>query len=184
MVIFMVYISDLKEQVNIPDGATATIKDEVLTVKGEKGEVFRLFSHPKINLKVNGNIVEIHGKDIRRREKALVGTYKAHIKNMIRGVTKGYEYKMKTVFSHFPIKTSVEGNEFIIQNFLGERSPRRARILEGVNVEVKSDEITIKGIDKEKVGQTVANIERATKVKNRDIRIFQDGVYLTTRGDR
>ena len=89
---------------------------------------------------------------------------------------------MKTVFSHFPIKTTVEGDEFIIHNFLGERSPRRAKILEGVNVDIKGENITVTGIDKEKVGQTVANIERATAVKNRDIRVFQDGVYRTSKG--
>ena len=108
----------------------------------------------------------------------------AHIKNMIRGVTSGFEYKMKTVYSHFPIKTSVEGNDFVIQNFLGERYARKASILEGVKVVVKGDDITVTGIDKEKVGQTVANIERATKVRNRDIRVFQDGVYLINKGGR
>ena len=89
---------------------------------------------------------------------------------------------MKTVFSHFPIKTSVEGNEFIIENFLGERSSRKAKILEGVVVEVKGDDVTVKGVDKERVGQTIANIERATAVKYRDIRVFQDGVYRISKG--
>jgi large subunit ribosomal protein L6 len=103
---------------------------------------------------------------------------------MIKGVSQGFEYKMKTVFSHFPIKTSVEGNEFIIQNFLGERSARRAKILEGVTVEVNGEDVTVKGSDKECVGQTVANIERATKVKKRDVRVFQDGVYRISKGGR
>jgi large subunit ribosomal protein L6 len=101
---------------------------------------------------------------------------------MIKGVTEGFEYKMKTVFSHFPIKTSVEENKFIIQNFLGERAARTAKILEGVTVEAKGEDITVQGIDKEKVGQTVANIERATEVKYRDIRVFQDGIYRTSKG--
>ena len=114
----------------------------------------------------------------------MIGTFVAHINNMIKGVTEGFEYKMKTVFSHFPIKTSVDGNEFVIKNFLGERSPRRAKILDGVTVEVKGDDITIQGINKERVGQTVANIERATKVKKRDVRVFQDGVYRVSKGDR
>ena len=100
---------------------------------------------------------------------------------MIKGVTEGFEYKMKTVFAHFPIKTSVEGNKFVIQNFLGERSPRTAKILEGVTVEAKGENVTVSGTDKEKVGQTAANIERATKVKKRDIRVFQDGVYVTSK---
>ena len=89
---------------------------------------------------------------------------------------------MKTVFSHFPIKTSVEGNQLVIQNFLGERFPRRADILENVKIEVKGENLILTSIDKEKVGQTAANIERATKVKNRDIRVFQDGIYIVKRG--
>jgi large subunit ribosomal protein L6 len=180
----MAVIADLNEQITIPEGVTATLENNVITIKGEKGELFRTFLHPKINIKINGNIIEIHSKNVRRKEKALIGTYVAHIKNMIKGVSQGFEYKMKTVFSHFPIKTSVEGNEFIIQNFLGERSARRAKILEGVTVEVNGEDVTVKGSDKECVGQTVANIERATKVKKRDVRVFQDGVYRISKGGR
>jgi large subunit ribosomal protein L6 len=89
---------------------------------------------------------------------------------------------MKTVFSHFPIKNIVEGNHLVIQNFLGERAPRKADILPDVKVEVKAETITVSGVDKERVGQTAANIERATKVTNRDIRVFQDGIYIIKRG--
>ncbi len=180
----MVRTTAIKEQIKIPDGVTVTIENNILTVKGEKGELKRIFSHPKINIKINGNAIEVNGKNVRRKELALIGTIVAHTKNMIKGVTEGFEYKMKTVFSHFPIKTSVEGNEFIIQNFLGERAARRAKILEGINIEIKGDDITVQGINKEKVGQTVANIERATSVKRRDTRVFQDGVYRISRGGR
>jgi len=89
---------------------------------------------------------------------------------------------MKTVYSHFPIKTAVDGDSLVIQNFLGERHPRKAVILPGVTVNVSGDNLTVQGIDKEKVGQTVANIERATAVKRRDIRVFQDGIYRIDRG--
>ena len=180
----MAKMAEIKEQIPIPEGITASFDNKLLTIKGEKGEVSRAFIHPKIDIKINDKKIEINSKNVRRKEKALIGTYVAHTKNMIKGVTKGFEYKMKTVFSHFPIKTSVEGNEFIIQNFLGERSARRAKILEGVNVEAKGEDITVQGIDKEKVGQTVANIERATKVKKRDIRVFQDGIYRISKGGR
>ena len=175
-------IAEVKEQITISEGVTASIDNGTLTIKGEKGELTRVFSHPKINLIVNSNVVEITSKNVRRKDKALIGTFVAHINNMIKGVTDGFEYKMKTVFSHFPIKTLVEGNEFVIQNFLGERAPRKAKILEGVTVEAKGENVTVTGIDKEKVGQTVANIERATKVKKRDIRVFQDGVYRISKG--
>lgn len=168
---------EIKEKITIPDNVEVTIENNNVVVKGEKGTLSRVFSNPEIHMKIDGKIMEISCKSLRRKDKALVNTFVAHIKNMIKGVNVGFEYKMKTVFSHFPIKTSVEGNVVLIQNFLGERAPRRAEILDGVTVEPKGDDITVSGIDKEKVGQTVANIERATKVKNRDVRVFQDGVY-------
>jgi large subunit ribosomal protein L6 len=172
-------IKELKEQIKLPDGVNATLDNNKITIKGQNGELSRFFSHPKINIKLNGNIIEIQSNNVRRKEHAIIGTFIAHIKNMIKGVSEGFEYHMKTVFSHFPIKTSVDGEFFVIQNFLGERAPRKAKILDGVTVETKGEDTVVKGIDKEKIGQTVANIERATRVKNRDVRVFQDGVYLT-----
>jgi large subunit ribosomal protein L6 len=177
-------IAEINEKITIPPGVTASFENNVLSIKGEKGELKRTISHPKINVKVNDNNIEIQSKNVRRKEKALLGTYVAHTKNMIHGVTQGFEYEMKTVFSHFPIKTNVEGDKFLIQNFLGERAARSAKILEGVTVETKGENVTVTGIDKEKVGQTVANIERATRVRKRDIRVFQDGVYRISKGGR
>ncbi len=178
----MTKITELKEEIEIPQGVELSIENKTITVKGEKGSISKTLSHPKIDLKLNGNKFEISCiKSPKRKEKALIGTFKAHINNMIKGVTEGFEYKMKTVFSHFPIKTNVEGDAFTIQNFLGERSPRKAKILEGVKVETKGDEVTVSGVDIEKVGQTAANIERAGKVTRRDIRVFQDGVYVISK---
>ncbi len=173
----------IKEEIKIPEGIQVSIEGKTVHAKGQKGSISKILSNPKIELVVSGNVVHIScSQNPRRKEKALIGTYKAHIKNMIKGVSQGFECKMKTVFSHFPIKTSVEGNHLLIQNFLGERFPRKAEILENVKVEVKGDQITLSAADKEKVGQTAANIERATKVKNRDIRVFQDGIYIVKRG--
>lgn len=177
-------LPEVNEKINLPEGVAAKFENNILTIKGEKGENSKVFSRPKINIKLNGSIVEINSKNVRRKDKAIIGTYVAHINNMVKGVTQGFEYQMKTVFSHFPIKTMVEGNKFIIQNFLGERSPRFAKILNGVKVDIKGEDISVTGTDREKVGQTVANIERATKVKNRDIRVFQDGVYRISKGGR
>jgi len=174
--------TELKQEINIPTGVELILKDKTVQVKGPKGTYTRILHHPKINLAVQKNTIVIScNQRPHKKEKALVGTFTAHLNNMIRGVTEGFEYKMKTVFSHFPIKTVVEGNTFIIQNFLGERYPRKAQILEGIKVTIEGELITISGIDKENVGQTAANIERATKVKNRDIRVFQDGIYIISR---
>ena len=178
----MAAVKEIKEKIEIPNGVEITIEEKTVHVKGEKDSLSRILSHPRINITAKNNIVEISCMDSpKRKEKALIGTFRAHINNMITGVTEGFEYKMKTVFAHFPIKTSVEGDTFVIQNFLGERAPRNANILEGVTVEAKGENVTVSGIDKEKVGQTAANIERATKVKKRDIRVFQDGVYITSK---
>jgi len=174
--------TELKEEIALNEGVTAQIENSMVTIKGEKGELSRLFSHPTISLQLKDNNINIKCKNPRRKQKALVGTYVAHINNMINGVTKGFEYHMKTVYSHFPIKTAVDGDSLVIQNFLGERHPRKAVILPGVTVNVSGDNLTVQGIDKEKVGQTVANIERATAVKRRDIRVFQDGIYRIDRG--
>lgn len=174
--------AEIKEEIKIPDGTEVSIEGKKIIVKGEKGSLTKILTHPNIDITIKNKIIKLSfSKSMHRKDKALMGTFTAHIKNMIKGVTEGFEYKMKTVFSHFPIKTSVEGNEFIIQNFLGERSPRKAKILEDVKIETNDDNITVLGIDKEKVGQTVANIERATRVKHRDIRVFQDGVYLISK---
>lgn len=177
----MTKILDLKKQVMVPDTVTVEKKDDILTVKGEQGELVRSFIHPKINISFKDNLVEIFAKNVKKKEKAIIGTWESHIKNMIKGVSTGFEYKMKTFYSHFPIKTSVEGDFFIIKNFLGEKYPRKAKIIKEVKVESKGDDVTVRGLDKEKVGQTVSNIERATSVKRRDVRVFQDGVYLISK---
>jgi large subunit ribosomal protein L6 len=177
-------LADIKDEISIPENINISIENDLITIKGEKGIISKSFSHPIININIKDNKLLITCKNPRKKQKALAGTFVAHINNMIKGVSEEFEYSMKTVFSHFPIKTSVEGNKFIIQNFLGERSPRTAKILDGVKVKVNSEDITVSGIDKEKVGQTVANIERATIVRNRDIRVFQDGVYRTSKGGK
>ena len=94
----MTMISEVKEQITIPEGVTAQLENNLLKIKGEKGEISRVLTHPKINIKLQNNTVEIHSKNVRRREKVLIGTFASHIKNMIKGVAEGYEYNMKTVF--------------------------------------------------------------------------------------
>ncbi len=180
----MAKLPTIKEEITVPESVKATLEDNAITITGEKGTLTRAFAHPKLTITVKGAMITIECKNPRRKDKAFTGTVVAHLKNMIRGVNEGFEYTMKTVYSHFPIKTAVENNTFIIQNFLGERAARTAKILEGVEVETKGDDVIVRGIDKEKVGQTVANIERATAVKRRDIRVFQDGVYRISKGGK
>ncbi|MFH1447308.1 MAG: 50S ribosomal protein L6, partial [Candidatus Micrarchaeota archaeon] len=110
-------------------------------------------------------------------ESRVTNTIKAHITNMIIGVTEGYKHKMQIVYSHFPITLEIKGSIAVIKNFQGEKKPRRAKIVRETKVEVKGQDVLVSGIDKEDVGQTISNLITATKIKNRDSRIFQDGIY-------
>jgi large subunit ribosomal protein L6 len=171
-------VKEIARQVEIPEGVAVTIDGNTVTVKGPKGEVCRQLCYPEIDITKKESQLIVNSRLDRKQHRAMVGTLAAHISNMIAGVSRGFEYKMKVVYSHFPIQLKEASNELIINNFLGERKSRSATILPGAKVEIGKDEVTITGIDKEQVGQTMANIEQATRVRGFDIRIFQDGIYL------
>ncbi|RLI92311.1 MAG: 50S ribosomal protein L6 [Candidatus Altiarchaeales archaeon] len=164
-------------EIEIPEDVEVGVDNNVVNVRGRKGELKRKIPEfIKIDKKDKKIYLSINSK--KRREKAILGTMRGHIANMIKGVSRGIEYKLRILYTHFPVSVKVSGNNLMIENFMGERYPRRARILEGVDVEINGNEIILSGIDKEKVSQTAANIEQATRIKNKDPRIFQDGIYI------
>jgi large subunit ribosomal protein L6 len=179
----MVMFPELKYIIDVPNTLTINYKDSILTVKGPKGSVMREFKDNDVKLSVDGNKIELYVKLPKRKQYSLIGTWRAHINNMIKGVTGGYEYTLKVLYAHFPIKVIVKDNRVLVENFLGEKTARSAEILEGTKVTVKGDTLTVTGIDIEKVGQTAANIEIATKIKDFDPRVFQDGIYITNKGE-
>ncbi len=180
----MVKVAEIRSEIILADKVSASwdSSESRLDVKGPKGELSRIFFHPRIDVKVDSGKVEIYTALPRKKVKALAGTWEAHIKNMVKGVEKGFTYNMKIVYAHFPIKTSVKGDIVIIDNFLGEKCPRKAVIRSGVKVKVKGEEVVVQGINKEQVAQTAANIEQATKIKRYDPRVFQDGIYIISKG--
>ena len=171
------------ETFTIPAGVTITRDGDNFVVKGSKGELVCRMYHPMIAFTVENGEVTIATESTRRSVLALVGTYKALLHVMSKGVTEGYEYHMKIVFNHFPIQAKVAGNRVEIANFLGEKQARYALISDGVKVKIQGDEVILTGISREDVGNTAANIEQACKVRNRDPRVFQDGIYITSRGN-
>ncbi|MBN1389237.1 MAG: 50S ribosomal protein L6 [Candidatus Thermoplasmatota archaeon] len=179
----MTKVDTITKEIKIPSNVSMKLSGDLLTVKGPKGELKRSFVHPIVTIKVEGGKVVVHCDKPKRSEMGLSGTWVAHVKNMVRGVTDGFQYKMRIIYSHFPIKTSVKGKELVIENFLGERYPRTAIIQDGVTTKISGDTITLEGMDKEKIGQTAANIEKSTVVKGYDPRVFQDGIYLVSRGE-
>ncbi|HOI58164.1 MULTISPECIES: 50S ribosomal protein L6 [unclassified Methanoculleus] len=171
----------ITRQVEIPPGVNVTLEGSMLTVSGPKGTLVRDIRFPQIDVTVGDGEVVVSTASDKKRFLAMSGTLEAHVKSMFRGVVEGYEYRMKVVYSHFPIQLKQQGDRLEINNFLGEKQPRLAKILKGVTVKIGNDEVTLTGIDKEKVGNTAANIEHATRVTKRDPRVFQDGVYITER---
>lgn len=170
----------LVNKIEINDGVEIKIDGNIMSVKGPNGELTRSFAHPAVKIVVEGKEVILTSPSLRKAKK-MANTFRAHIENMIKGVTEGFEYELKICSGHFPMNVSKEGNKIVIKNFLGEKVPRESKILEGVEANIEQDVISVKGISIELVGQTAANIEQSTKVRNRDRRRFQDGIFITSK---
>ena len=168
----------IENSIKIPDYVSLKIDGKKITVVGEKGQIIRDFSHTLLNIRMEDKTLNIWTVNPKKREASLVNTISTHIKNMIKGVKKGFTYKMKIVFVHFPITVRVEGRQIIIQNFIGERKPRAAKVVGDVRVTIKGDDVILEGVNIEHVSQTAANIRKATKIRRKDLRKFLDGIYV------
>lgn len=185
-----------RTEVTLPDEVDCEIDHLDVTISGPDGEVTRRLWYPDVTVSVGTATEEVETDDGETEQRevdavviesetenaktnATIGTFESHVHNMVLGVTDGWEYRMEVLYSHFPMQVSVEGDEVVIENFLGERAPRRAAIRGDTQVEVDGDEVVLSGPNKEDVGQTAADIEQLTRVTGKDNRVFQDGVYIT-----
>jgi len=176
-------LPELSRTVEVPDDVEVSLQGKTVNVKGAKGSLSRNFSYAPITIEAEGKNIRIWAKWPRKKESALIGTIYSHIMNMITGVTKGYTYKMKIVFSHFPISVKLQGKEMVIENFTGERRARHVKLIGDVKVKLETEDILLSGINLEDVSQTAANIEQATRVKGKDPRVFLDGLYVYERNE-
>jgi large subunit ribosomal protein L6 len=176
-------LPEISRIIQVPDGVEVSLAGRKVTVKGDKGTLVRDFSYVPISINVNGKTIRVWAEWPRKKEASLVGTIHSHIQNMISGVQKGFSYKLKIVFSHFPISVKVQAKTVLIENFTGERRARKAKIVGDVQVKVQSEDIVVQGLNLEDVSQTAANIEQATKVKKKDPRVFLDGIYVYERNE-
>jgi len=176
-------LPEISRTIEIPDGVELSMDNKTVTVKGEKGTLTRDFSFASISMESDGKTVRVWAEWPRKKEASLVGTIHSHIQNMITGVMKGYTYKLKIVFSHFPITVKIQDRSVLVENFTGEKRARRAKILGDVNVKIEPEDLIVKGINLEEVSQTAANIEKVTKVTNKDPRVFLDGIYVYERNE-
>ncbi len=165
------------EQLEIPEDIQAEASGKVLRISKGDDKIEKTMSYP---FKLENKKV-IFSAVLNKKNKKLIKTSLAHIRNMVSGLGKKYIYKMQICSVHFPMTVAIKGQELVIKNFLGEVKERKAKIPEGVQVKVDKEFITIESSDKEKAGQTAANFEMATRIRNRDKRVFQDGIYITTK---
>eukprot|EP00536_Pseudo-nitzschia_multiseries_P000475 jgi/Psemu1/300093/fgenesh1_kg.6_\ len=185
--------------VEIPAGVDVAIKARVVTVTGKLGKLERDFKHIPMECRL---VTKMEGEEGAEEEKtylqvdiwfasrkqlACVRTVCSHVENMIVGVTRGFLYKMRFVYSHFPINVSTNAGNVEIRNFLGERRVRKVNLPEGVEYtrsENVKDQIELSGIDILAVSLTAARIQQATNVRNKDLRKFLDGIYVSEKGPR
>jgi len=175
----------------IPEGVTVSVKTRTVTVTGPRGSLKRSFSHLAIELTIapNGRTVKADLWFGSRQKLACIRTVLTHIRNMITGVTKGFLFKMRMVYAHFPISVNIEkaGKEVQVRNYLGEKQVRLIEMLGDVtaarSTDGTKDEIVLQGSDIDCVSQSAANIQQSSRVKDKDIRKYLDGVYVSYRGN-
>jgi large subunit ribosomal protein L6 len=171
-------LPEVSKTIQVPDNVDLSMDGKKISLKGAKGSLTRDFSFAPISIEGEGKNIRIWAKWPRKKESALVGTIYSHIQNMITGVTVGYSYKLKIVFSHFPISVKLQDKTVLIENFTGERRARRVKTLGDVKIKIEPEDIIVEGINLEDVSQTAANIEQATRVRRKDPRVFLDGIYV------
>ena len=166
-------------EVEAPASVTIEKNNNIIQIKGRLGTIKKDFTKLPATVTVQNNKITVRPYGNRKRDLAMTNTARSIIEGMIKGVEKGYTYKLKIIFAHFPISVKVKGKEVHVENFFGERSARISRILgEATKVTVAGEDVLVQGPSLEDVSQTAANIELSTKTKGKDQRVFLDGLYI------
>jgi large subunit ribosomal protein L6 len=174
----------LIEEIECPEEISAKIEGNLLIIRKGNEEIKRRLNQ-NVKIKVLDKKI-IFESGTTKNKKKILGSLVAHVKNIIKGLNEKFKYQLQVANVHFPMNVSVdkEKNELVVKNFLGEKKDRRIKLVSGVEVKVIKDMIEIESSDIEKAGQCAANIEKGTKVRKRDRRIFQDGIFITKKPGR
>ncbi len=166
-------------EIVLPLEVSITKQENLITTKGSFGSVQKDFTKMPAIIDLQDNKITIKSRGNRKKDFALVNTLQSVINNMVKGSSQGFTYRLKIVFAHFPISIKIKGKDIVVENFFGERSPRTSKIIgNDTKVSVEGEDIIVKGPNIENVSQTAANLELATRIKNKDSRVFLDGVYI------
>jgi large subunit ribosomal protein L6 len=157
--------------IDIPEGVDVRVEGRTVIAKGPAGEVHKIFNKEAF-VKVSGKKAEVSAKD-----KMMTNTVEAILRCMVLGAKTGYRHNMKLIYAHFPITIEIKGKDIAVKNFLGEKQARKTHLVGNTKVEAKGQSVTISGPDKEAVGQTIANLRTAMRIRDKDPRVFQDGIY-------
>jgi large subunit ribosomal protein L6 len=169
-------------ELDIPSSVTASMENNTIRIKGKLGDLIKDVTKMPADIQVRKEKIIITPYGKRKKDLAIAHTCRSIIHNMITGVDKGYSYKLKIVYAHFPISVKPKGRQIHVENFFGERSSRISYVVgDSTKVTVTGDEVLVQGPSLEDVSQTAANIESSTRVKRKDQRVFLDGVYLYAR---
>ena len=171
----------IAETFPIPEGVSCTYTEGTFHCAKGGNKLSRVIKVPQITLEIKDKNITLAARAGGKKELTCIMSQKAHINNLFRGLAEEFVYHLEACNVHFPMTLKVEGDTLLINNFLGEKTPRKAHIVPGVKVDLKGPKVTLTGRNIEALGHTMANIERATKVRNRDRRVFQDGIFLTER---
>jgi|TARA_B100001750_G_scaffold187757_1_gene157243 large subunit ribosomal protein L6 len=164
-------------EIHIPKDVSAVLNGNMLKVQGPLGKVYKNFKKIPVLIEINDNKILLKKTGERKKHQAILNTSKSLIQTLCEGVVDGFTIKMKIVYSHFPITVKTENKRVLIENFQGERAPRIAIIRGDTKVVPKGDDVIITGPVLTDVSQTAANIQLKSKVKNKDHRVFLDGIY-------
>ena len=170
-------LEKFQDEVEIPEGVTITQTKHMLSFVGPLGKTFKSFRRIPINIEIKDNKVILKSTGYKKRDYAILHTARSIIRNICEGLIVGYSIKMKVVYAHFPITVKIDGKTIVIENFQGERAPRKTHIVGNTKVVPKGDDVLLTGEVWTDITQTAANIELKTKVKNKDHRVFLDGIY-------
>lgn len=169
---------DLRKEIELPENIRFRT-NQTIKITGPQGEVGKKLVYPKIKIFQEGDKIILESKKASKREKKILNSFYAHLENMLKGVTEKHTYKLKICSGHFPMNVSVSNNQVLIKNFLGESVPRKLTIKPKAEVKIQGNEIIVTSTSKQVAGQVAADIEQLTKIKGRDLRIFQDGCWIT-----
>ncbi len=174
--------TDPMDEIEIPKGIEARIEEDRLTIKGKFGSTSKRINGRLLRVSVDSNKVLVKEAENRKLARIAVlaaQAFGSEIRSAIKGASEGIEKKMVVFYAHFPMTIEVNEKQVFIKNIFGEKVPRVAGIVGDTKVEVKDQELIIKGADPYDVGQTIANLRKVCYSRGYDTRVFQDGVYLS-----